>query len=151
TRDNVVGYVHIKDLATQTWRDGSVRLSEILRAPYFVPDTKAAADLFREMQQQRLSLAVVVDEQGGLSGIVAIDDLIEEVVGEIFSEHAPQTGRPSRDASGAAVIPGTTSIRELNRDLDLELPEGDWNTIAGLCIAVAGRIPATGDKLELAE
>lgn len=149
SRDNITGYVHIKDLATQTWRDGTVKLDAILRPPFFVPDTKPAADLLREMQERRLSLAIVVDEQGGVAGIITVADLVEEVVGEVYSEHERVTSAVTKDELGNATVPGTMPIRELNRALDLELPEGDWNTVAGLCIAVAGRIPTAGEKITL--
>lgn len=149
SRDNVTGYVHIKDLATQTWRDGTVKIETIRRTPFFVPDSKPAADLLREMQEKRLSLAIVVDEQGGVAGIITVTDLVEEVVGEMFSEHERDKGQLTRDATGTATVPGTMPIRELNRALELDLPDGDWNTIAGLCIALAGRIPAGGEKITL--
>lgn len=149
--DNIAGYVHIKDLATQIWQHGSIRLADVpLRPPYFVPDSKPAVDLLREMQAQRTPLAIVTDESGGLAGIVTIEDLVEELVGEIFSEHAREPIRIIRELTGTTLVPGTMPIRELNRALKLELPDdGDWNTIAGLFIGVAGHIPATGETVTL--
>ena len=159
-RDNVVGYINIKDFATRSWERGSgldtdrVSLSslgvgEVMRKPYFVPDMKPAIDLLREMQKERLAITIIVDERGGMAGIVTIEDLIEELVGEIFSEHAKE-GSTSivPQPNGGAIVAGTTPIRDVNRMLDLDLPEdGEWNTIAGLTIGLAGRIPSRGDKL----
>jgi putative hemolysin len=126
----------------------SITVAELVRPPYFVPDAKPALDLLRDMQHNRISLAKIVDERGGIAGIVTIEDLIEELVGEIFSEHAKEPVQPIvRSGLGVAVILGTTPIRDVNRELELDLPDGEWNTIAGLSIGLAGRIPARGDKL----
>ena len=151
--DRIVGYVNVKDLTTRTFHDPQTVLDDVMRPAYFVPEGKPAVDLLREMQQRRTPLAIVVDGQGGLVGIVTLEDLVEELVGEIFSEHAREISEPfTREPSGAITVAGTAQVRELNRALDLELPEeGDWNTIAGLCIALAGRIPETGDRFELPE
>lgn len=164
-RDNVIGYINIKDLATRSWERTSVpserpvhmdRISlaelgvaDVMRPPYFVPDMKPAIDLLREMQKQRIAMAIIVDERGGMAGIVTIEDLIEELVGEIFNEHQ-KDGALSIVPTGtdSAIVAGSTPIREVNRLLDLDLPEdGEWNTIAGLTIGLAGRIPSRGTKL----
>jgi len=148
--DDIVGYVHIKEIATRSWQAGTLELGDVLRPPFFVPETKPAVDLLRDMQARRVPLAIVVDERGGLAGVVTIEDLVEELVGEIFNEHAKVSASITREPSGSAVVPGTMAIRELNRALDLDLPDdGDWNTIAGLCIGVAGHILATGEKVTL--
>jgi len=148
--DDIVGYVHIKEIATRSWQDGTLRLADVLRPPFFVPESKPAVDLLRDMQARRVPLAIIVDERGGLAGIVTIEDLVEELVGEIFNEHAKDSTSITREPSGSAVVPGTMAIRELNRALDLDLPDdGDWNTIAGLCISVAGHILTIGEKLTL--
>ncbi len=163
TRDNVVGYVNIKDLATKSWAlhasmaqlsvadrssIASLEVSTAMRPPYFVPDSKPAIDLMREMQKARIPLSIIVDEGGGMAGIVTIEDLIEELVGEIFSEHADRGSDSIVPSGDASIVAGTTPIREVNRLLDLDLAEdGEWNTIAGLTIGLAGRIPATGAKV----
>jgi putative hemolysin len=163
-RDNVVGYINIKDFATRSWERGSgigasidadrislssLGVGEVMRKPHFVPDMKPAIDLLREMQKERLAITIIVDERGGMAGIVTIEDLIEELVGEIFSEHAKEGSTSIVPMpNGSAIVAGTTPIREVNRLMDLDLPEdGEWNTIAGLAIGLAGRIPSQGDKL----
>jgi len=90
--------------------------------------------------------AIIVDEHGGMSGIVTMEDLVEELVGEIFSEHVRKTRESiETQADGSAVVSGITPIREVNRALDIELPEdGDYNTIAGLCLSLAGGVPTAG-------
>jgi putative hemolysin len=151
TPDNIVGYLNIKELATRIWQDAATTLRDVIRPAYFVPDSKPAVDLLREMQRQHIPLAIVVDEQGSLAGIVTIEDLIEELVGDIFSEYAGDAAEPvTKDAAGMISAAGNVPVRELNRAFDLELPEdGDWNTIAGLCVALARRIPAVGDRVTL--
>jgi putative hemolysin len=149
--DNVVGYVSMKDLLPLALQGGPLEIRKIMRPPFFVPDSKRAVELLEEMRHRRLPFAVVVDEQGGLSGIVTFEDLVEELVGDIFSEHTqkvPQLIRKER--GGTAVVNGATPIREINRALGVELPEeGDYTTVAGLSLALAGKVPTNGEVLSL--
>ncbi|HEX6273731.1 MAG TPA: hemolysin family protein [Polyangiaceae bacterium] len=145
--DNVVGYVTVKDVLALAWERNLVVLTDIVRPPYFVPDSKPVVALMTEMREQHLPFAIIVDEHGGMSGIVTMEDLVEEVVGEIFSEHR-RSARDSiqRFADGSALVDGITPIREINRALDIELPEdGGWNTIAGLSLALAAGVPKPGE------
>jgi putative hemolysin len=149
--DNVVGYVSVKDLLAFAWENRLVILEDVLRPAYFVPETQRAVELLQDMRKKRAPLAVVVDEQGGVSGIVTFEDLLEELVGELFSEHARRAPQVlNRDPDGSVVVAGSMSVRELNRDLDLDLPEdGDFTTVAGLYLELAGHIPRSGEKLDL--
>jgi putative hemolysin len=148
--DHVVGYIHLKDVLAMAWEEKLFVLEDLLRPAHFVPDSKKAVDLLAEMRGQRIPLVMVVDERGGLAGIVTLEDLVEEVVGEIFSEHvhhAPE--RFHREADGSVVVLGHIPVREVNRELGFELPDdGEWTTIAGLCLALARRIPRVGERLE---
>jgi magnesium and cobalt exporter, CNNM family len=149
--DNVVGYVSLKDLLPRALERPPVRIAEVMRSPSFVPESKRAVELLGEMRQRRLPFAIVVDEQGGLAGIVTIEDLVEELVGDIFSEHTrqvPQLIRKQED--GSAIVAGGTPIRQVNRELGIELPEeGDYTTLAGLSLALAGKVPSLGEMLPL--
>jgi putative hemolysin len=147
--DRVVGYLSTKEALVMAWEEPLLVLADFLRPAFFVPEAKPAIDLLAEMRQRHQPFAVVVDEHGGMVGIVTIEDLLEELVGEIFSEHVPPAPEPfRRDRDGSVVALGSASIRELNRELGLELPtEGDWTTVAGLCLALAGRIPEVGERL----
>jgi magnesium and cobalt exporter, CNNM family len=149
--DNVIGYVNTKDLLLMALAQKPFVLAEVIRPPYFVPESKQAVDLLKEMRQRRLPFAIVVDEQGGISGIVTVEDLVEELVGDIFSEHSRQVAQSIRkESGGSAVVNGATPIREINRTLGVELPEdGDWTTIAGLSLAIAGRVPSVGEILQV--
>jgi putative hemolysin len=149
--DNVVGYVNIKDLAVLSWRQQPLSIDAVMRSPFFVAEPQSAVEVLREMQQKRIALAIVVDEQGGLAGIITIEDLVEELVGDIFSEHTRDVQKTIiKEPGGTALAAGTVPIREINRALETELPEdGDWNTIAGLFIALSGHIPTSGERLTL--
>ena len=149
--DNVVGYVSMKDLLPRALERTALDLRQIMRPPFFVPDSKRATELLEEMRHRRLPFAIVVDEQGGLSGIVTFEDLVEELVGDIFSEHTQKVPQLiKKERGGSAVVNGATPIREINRALGLELPEeGDYTTVAGLALALAGKVPSNGEVLAL--
>ncbi len=149
--DNVVGYVSIKDLLRAALEQKPIVLSELIRPPYFVPASKKAVELLKDMRQRRMKLAIVVDEQGGISGIITLEDLVEELVGDIFSEHSQHVPQLiKKETGGSAVVSGATPIREVNRSLGVDLPEqGDWTTVAGLSLALAGRVPSMGEVLPL--
>jgi putative hemolysin len=148
--DNVVGYVTVKDVLLAPSQQLLVS-QELIRPAYFVPGSKPVVELMNEMRRQRTPFAIVVDEHGGLSGIVTMEDVLEELVGEIFSEHAALAPEPIKKAAdGSLVVAGTTPIREINRALGIELPEdGEWLTIAGLCLSLAGRVPISGQSFEV--
>jgi putative hemolysin len=149
--DNVIGYVSVKDLLQATLAGRPRILSELMRPPHFVPETQRAVDLLRDMRQRRMKFAIVVDEVGGVEGIVTLEDLVEELVGDIFSEHSRPPPPPIRNqADGSVVVSGALPVREINRVLGFELPEdGDWNTIGGLSMALAGHVPSAGERLAL--
>ena len=147
--DNVVGYINVKDVLALAWEQRLIVLGDLLRPGYFVPEAKDAAGLLQEMRRRRIQIAVVVDEQGGTAGIVTLEDLLEELVGEIFSEHDEDVPAAiERERDGSFLVAGSVSIRDVNRELGLDLPEeGPWKSIAGLCLAIAGRIPDPGEQV----
>ena len=148
TIDNIVGYVVARDVLALAWEQGLVQFADILRPPYVVGERTRALDLLREMQRRRVQMAVVTDEHGGLAGLVTIEDLIEELVGDIFSEDDEPEKLVEREASGTAIAQGWAPVRKVNRALDLDLPVGaDRTTIAGLCMSLAHSIPQAGERL----
>jgi len=149
--DNVVGYIAVKDLLALAWEGRLIVLEDVIRPPFFVPESKKAVELLQEMRARRVPFAIVVDEHGGMSGLVTMEDLIEELVGEIFTEHERELARVlTPEADGSVVVEGVTAIRELNRELDFDLPdEGPWTTVAGLVLARAGRMPTAGESFAL--
>lgn len=151
--DNIVGYLALKDLLSKMLNGESWSLASVLRPVAFVPESKPAVELLHEMRERHQPFAVVVDEQGGTSGIVTLEDLVEELVGEIFSEHVQQVPQLiERQADGTILVSGSMPVREVNRALDLELPDTrSWTTIAGLCLAVSGRVPTPGETLRISD
>lgn len=148
TLDQIVGYVLAKDVLTLAWERPTVIFEDILRPAYFVPETMRAVKVLKELQRRRMHLAIVVDDQGVLAGIVTIEDLVEELVGEIFSERELPAPLVQAERSGAYLIEGTAPVREVNRALGLEMEELEGSgTIAALCIALAGMIPTVGTRL----
>ncbi len=146
--DNIVGYVVARDVLALAWEKGLLVLQDILRPPHKVPEATRALDLLREMQRRRTQMAVVVDDHGGLSGLVTTEDLIEELVGDIMSEDDVPEVFFTREPVGTILVQGWASVRKVNRDLHLDLPVGkDRTTIAGLCMSLAQAIPQAGERL----
>jgi putative hemolysin len=146
--DNIVGYVVARDVLALAWEKGLVVLEDILRPPHKVPESTRALDLLREMQRRRTQMAVVVDDNGGLSGLVTTEDLIEELVGDIMSEDDVPEQYFTREPGGTILVQGWAAVRKVNRDLHLDLPVGkDRTTIAGLCMSLAQAIPQAGERL----
>ncbi len=147
--DNIVGYIVARDVLALAWEKGLVVLEDILRPPHKVPESTRALDLLRELQRRRTQMAVVVDDNGGLSGLVTVEDLIEELVGDIMSEDDVVERYFEREPSGTLLVQGWAAVRKVNRDLHLDLPVGkDRTTIAGLCMSLAQAIPQAGEKLK---
>ena len=140
---NIVGVVTAMDLLRRG-ADGP-DLAALMRPATYVPETKRIDDLLREMQKARLQLAVVVDEYGGAVGIVTVEDIVEQVVGEIQDEHDRTPESAERLPDGSYRVAGRTRIDELNEALDWDLPTGDFETVAGLVLATLHRLPQVGE------
>jgi CBS domain containing-hemolysin-like protein len=124
-------------------------LRSLMRPAHYVPETKLIDDLLREMQKGRIQLAVVVDEYGGAVGIVTVEDIVEEIVGEIEDEHDRTPPLVERLPDGSYRVAGRVRIDELNESLDWELPKADYETVAGLVLATVHRIPAIGEVFDV--
>ncbi|WP_434348345.1 hemolysin family protein [Myxococcus virescens] len=150
TLDNIVGYVIAKDLLGVAWEGNLIILEDVMRPPFFVVETMRAMDALKELQRRRMQLAVVVDERGGVVGLVTVEDLVEELVGDILSESEVPEEYVKREGPNTALVLGTASIRDVNRELSLDLDEDqDYATVAGLCIALSGgAIPEPGTKVQ---
>jgi len=150
--DQVIGILHAKDLLAHA-RAGNpnVSLTSLLRPVIFVPTTKPVSALLREFQQERAHMAVVVDEYGGMAGIVTLEDVLEEIVGEIEDEYDRKRQRTliRRLTPTEALVDGDTEVRRLNRTLGLNLPEEEAVTVAGLILEALGDIPEPGTKVRL--
>jgi putative hemolysin len=148
TLDEIVGYVVAKDLAAMAWERQLLVLDDLIRPVLFVPESARAVHVLRQLQRRRTQLALVVDEHGGVAGLLTLEDLVEELVGEIVGEREEPEALFQPEPGGTALVRGDAPTREVNRALELGLPEGDgYTTVAGLCIALAGSLPERGARL----
>ncbi|MBU7029473.1 MAG: HlyC/CorC family transporter [Theionarchaea archaeon] len=143
--DHITGILYAKDLLQ--YFDDTHDLQDVLREPYFIPETKKVDELLKEMQKSKVHLAIVVDEYGGTAGIVTIEDLLEEIVGEIFDEYDVTKIHVRIIDEHTAIIDGKVSIDEVNELLMIEIPENGFETIGGFMLDQFGRIPTEGEKV----
>jgi putative hemolysin len=149
-RDNIVGFIHSKDLFLHPLIDSpKFALEEIVRSPLYVPENKLASDLLRTMQRKRMQMAFVVDEYGGICGLVTTEDLLEELVGEIEDEHdTGELRRAERLADGSILVDGLISLNDLEEVLNINFEEGlPCDTLAGLILSLLGRFPEQGENV----
>ncbi|MCU1497491.1 MAG: hypothetical protein JWM47_1444 [Acidimicrobiales bacterium] len=147
--DDVIGLVFAKDLmrAERDGREGEP-VANLVRSARAVPETKPVAELLREMQANQFHMAVVIDEYGGTAGLVTLEDLIEELVGEIVDEFDTEDARIEPVAGGGVRVSGSLTIDDANDLLGITLPEGEFDTVSGLLLAELGRIAVVGDVAE---
>jgi len=147
--DNIVGYVSWRDVVERLWQNRPLVLAEVMREVPYVPEGMPAIELLKEMQRQRQHMVCVIDEHGGFSGIVTLDDLLEELVGEIVSEHDDELPPIQEQPDGSALVLGVAALRDIDRQLGLSLDEIDGSTtLGGLCVELAGgRVPRPGERL----
>ena len=148
--DNVVGLVYAKD-ALRTMAGGAgleVKASGILRQPFFAPDTKKISSLLQEMQRQRIQTAVLFDEYGAVSGLITVEDILEEVFGEIQDEYDKEAAEIENVGADAFLIKGSVSTDKASELFESELSGEDYDTVAGLMLSEIGRLPRVGDKVE---
>jgi len=147
--DDIVGVLNAKDLM-RAERDGKADdlVASHLRPAFFVPETKKVAELLREMQVRRTHMAIVVDEYGGTAGLVTLEDLIEELVGEIVDEYDVEDVPWERLPDGALRVNARLNIDDLADVLGAELPDGDWDSVGGLLIGLLGHVPSEGEFAE---
>jgi CBS domain containing-hemolysin-like protein len=146
TTDDIVGLVFLKDLVTRSGSgEGNESVRHVLRAANFVPESKRIAELLRAMQTEKFHMAIVIDEHGGTAGLVTMEDLLEEIVGEITDEYDSDEPRVERLAGGALLVPGRTPIDDINELLGEQLPSGEWDTVGGLVFDALGHVPTEGE------
>ena len=148
--DNIVGILFMKDLMIEAYRKGfqNVKLSEIIQEAYFVPETKNVNELFNEMQSEKKHIAILIDEYGGFSGIVTLEDLIEEVMGNISDEFDADDSSIKKLSANKYLINGELSLNDLNDYFHIELESKHYDTLSGLLIEHMGYIPEDNEDIE---
>ncbi|MEZ5306758.1 MAG: hemolysin family protein [Pyrinomonadaceae bacterium] len=149
--DNIEGVIYIRDILN-AWADGktSGQVLQLARTANFVPETKSVSTLLEDMQRERIQISIVVDEFGGVAGLVTVEDILEEIVGEIEDED--QEGEAleiEADVDGYWLVPGSTEIGKIEKHFDCEIEDEDFTTIAGLVTSEAGYVPKRGEKLNV--
>jgi CBS domain containing-hemolysin-like protein len=150
TIDNITGVAYAKDLL-KFLRDGTqtAPVKPLAREASYVPETKKVDELLHEMQQRHVHLAVVVDEYGGTAGLITIEDLIEEIVGEIQDEYDVEEAMIEEVSDQEALFDARVSIRDVNDTLDLDIEDEDFDTLGGLLYHELGKVPNVGDEVQV--
>lgn len=143
--DDIIGILNIKDLIQLTEDRNQFDLNQIIRQPYYVPASKKADELFRELQSTKTHMAVAIDEYGGTAGIVTIEDLLEEIVGNIFDEYDVEEKEFEKIDDNTFIINGVASLDRVTEFLKVDLPIDDYDTLSGFLIGQLGRIPEAGE------
>jgi len=146
--DHIIGVVNVKDLLKFWSREVTEKdFLSILRKPYYIPETKNISQLLHELKQKKYHLAVVIDEYGGTAGLVTLEDLMEEIIGEIHDEHDTQEAGIVEETDGYTLVDGRVEIEELEEYFGVTFDEGKYETLGGLILNTVKRIPATGETI----
>ncbi len=144
--DNIVGLLFIKDLLAYASKKEKVKISKLLREAYFVSENKQINELFRDLQRNKHQLAIVLDEYGGTAGLVTMEDIIEELVGNIFDEYDEEEKDYEKIDDNTYMISGSVSIHDLRKILNVDIPDGEYDTLSGYLIEKLGRIPSDDEN-----
>ncbi len=145
--DNIAGFVHVRDLLTPDARDRTARVADLARPVIFLPETKHVLSALSEMRRDSFHLAIVLDEYGGTAGIVTLEDLVEEVIGDIRDEYDVARARVTRLRNGDLELDGLINLDDFHEETGVELTDGPYETLAGYIVARLGRLPVVGDQV----
>lgn len=144
--DNIIGILHAKDLL-QHWGKTELDLQKILRAPYFIPESKKISEVLRDLRHRKSHMAIVIDEYGGTAGVLTMEDIIEEIIGDIMDEYDAEENWLVEQEDGSILVDARLDVEELEDYLDLEFPEGKFESVGGFIISRLGRVPAVHEKV----
>lgn len=152
--DNIIGFLLSRDLLPVVERYTGTNakpfsVSDIMRESYFVPGTKSINDLLKEFKQRKLHMAIVLDEHGGVDGAVTLEDIIEEIVGDIYDESDAIESDIHVEEGGDVIVDGGVLVDDINEKFELSIPEGEYDTIAGFIMSSLGRVPQPGDQISI--
>src|SRR5438445_5982797 len=147
--DNIAGFVFVKDLVTLNTADDALPIAGLLRPAVVVPETKRVPELLKQFQRQQTQCAIVVDEYGGTAGLVTIEDLLEEIVGEIRDEYDGETEQIVDEGGGRFIFSGKVSVDEVAQRLNIEIEREGFETVGGYLLSHVGRVPAAGERFDL--
>ena len=145
TIDNIRGILFLKDILKLVSIRKEIKIADIMREAYFVPETKPIDEIFEELQANKMQMAIVIDEYGGTAGLLTMEDILEELVGNIFDEYDDIEVEYKKLDDNTYLIEGSITLNDLKKILDIELPEGDYDTLSGYLIEKLGRLPEDGE------
>jgi CBS domain containing-hemolysin-like protein len=148
TIDNVIGILYVKDVLSYLLKDEGFDLRTIIRKPFFVPEAKRIYDLLRELRHRRVHIAVVVDEYGGVSGIVCMEDILEEIIGDIQDEFDNETPEILKLGEGMFLCDARMNLHDLAKMLGIAFPADDFDTLGGFVFDLFGKIPAPYERID---
>lgn len=146
TIDDIKGILFVKDLLKYISKNKQIKIKEIMREGYFIPDTKPINELFKELQKKKIQMAIIIDEYGGTAGLVTMEDILEEIVGNIFDEYDDIENEYEKIDENTFLVEGNISINNLKKICNIVIPEGDYDTLSGYLLELIGRLP--NDKEE---
>jgi len=147
--DRIVGIVYAKDLLKFWGRTSQdLTITQVMRTPFFVPETKNIEDLLQDFRTRRVHLAIAIDEYGGTSGLITIEDLLEEIVGDIQDEYDLEEDWLQEEDDGAVLVDGRLNIEDLEEHFDIEIPRDKFDTVGGYVFNLLGRIPVKGEEIQ---
>ena len=145
TIDNIKGIVYIKDILLSN-KNKTAKIRRLMKDAYFTTETKLVNELFEELRKNRKQMAIVIDEYGGTSGIVTMEDILEEIVGEIYDEYDEEEIKIEKIDENTYIFDGNVAVYEVEDTLDIEIEEGDYDTLSGYLVEKLGRVPTESDK-----
>jgi len=145
--DNIIGILHAKDLLSY-WGSDTADFRNMLRPPYFIPETKKISEVLKDLRDKKSHMAIVIDEYGGTAGILTLEDIIEEIIGEVMDEYDADEKLITDNEDGSITVDARLDVEELEDYIDMKLPEGKFESVGGFVISLLGRVPAVGERIE---
>ncbi|MHB8975020.1 MAG: hemolysin family protein [Pirellulaceae bacterium] len=147
--DHIKGILLSKDLLVFWQQEAAWDPDRVLRPAYFIPESKKISDLLRDLVERKAQIAIVIDEYGGTAGLITLEDILEEIVGEIYDEYDLQEPRLAPQTDGSVLVDARLDVEELMDHFDLPRPEGKFESVGGLLIHLLGRVPQINDRVEI--
>ena len=146
TIDNIKGILFVKDILKSLSTKKQIKIKSLIRDAYFVPESKPINEIFKDLQKNKKQMAIVVDEYGGTAGLLTMEDILEELVGNIFDEYDDVENEYEKIDDNTFLISGSVSLYELKKILNTNIPEGDYDTLSGYLLEELGRLPEEGEE-----
>lgn len=145
--DNIIGILHAKDLLSD-WGSETADFREMVRPPYFIPETKKISEVLKDLRDKKSHMAIVIDEYGGTAGILTLEDIIEEIIGDVMDEYDAEEKLIAENEDGSITVDARLDVEDLEDYLHVELPEGKFESVGGFVISLLGRVPDVDERIE---